>query len=197
MALAECGTHAFVAAEIGGYAVGEKTLAQRLYPRLRSDELLTADRGFYSWQAWDAAQATGAALLWRTPNQLDLPVVKVLSDGTYLTVLIKPTVHGGRRERLLAAARGEADLTDINTVPDAFDDQGLPAGLLHCRVAAGHGRFSGSHGVDELVWAVTGPASCFGDVGGAVGVVVSDCGVTEGGEHGRTVVGPGLVGVFT
>ncbi|MDM4719390.1 IS4 family transposase [Micromonospora sp. WMMA1363] len=126
VALAECGTHAFVAAEIGGYAVGEKTLAQRLYPRLRSDELLTADRGFYSWQAWDAAQATGAALLWRTPNQLDLPVVKVLSDGTYLTVLIKPTVHGGRRERLLAAARGEADLTDINTVPDAFDDQGLP-----------------------------------------------------------------------
>ena len=51
VALAECGTHAFVAAEVDAYAVGEKTLAQRLYPRLRADELLTADRGFYSWPA--------------------------------------------------------------------------------------------------------------------------------------------------
>ena len=54
-------THAFVAAEVDGYAVGEKTLAQRLYPRLRADELLTADRGFYSWTAWDAAATTGNA----------------------------------------------------------------------------------------------------------------------------------------
>ena len=60
VALAECGTHAFVAAEVDAYRVGEKTLAQRLYPRLRADELLTADRGFYSWQAWDTAAATGA-----------------------------------------------------------------------------------------------------------------------------------------
>jgi len=44
-AIAECGTHAFVAAEVGAWRVGEKTLAQRLYPRLRPDELLTADRG--------------------------------------------------------------------------------------------------------------------------------------------------------
>ena len=126
VALAECGTHAFVAAEVGAYKVGEKTLAARLYPRLRADELLTADRGFYSWQAWDAAVPTGAALLWRAPTQLDLPVVRVLADGTYLTALIRPTVRGARRERLLAAARAGRDLADINAVPDAFDDRGLP-----------------------------------------------------------------------
>ena len=126
VALAECGTHAFLAAEVDAYAVGEKTLAQRLYPRLRADELLTADRGFYSWQAWDTAQATGAALLWRAPTQLELPVVRVLSDGTYHTALIKPSVRGRRRERLLAAARAGQDLSDINTVPDAFDERGLP-----------------------------------------------------------------------
>jgi hypothetical protein len=67
-----------------------------LYPRLRGDELLTADRGFYSWQAWDTAQATGAALLWRAPTQLDLPVLGVRDDGTYMTVLIKPSVRGRR-----------------------------------------------------------------------------------------------------
>src|SRR3954468_3397576 len=126
VALAECGTHAFVAAEVDSYRVGEKTLAQRLYPRLRGDELLTADRGFYSWQAWDTAAATGAGLLWRAPTQLELPVLRVLGDGTYLTVLIKPSIRGRRRERLLAAARAGADLTDINTVPDAFDERGLP-----------------------------------------------------------------------
>jgi len=51
VALAECGTHALVAAEVEACPGGEKTLAQRLSPRLRRDELLTADRGFYSWQA--------------------------------------------------------------------------------------------------------------------------------------------------
>jgi hypothetical protein len=126
VALAECGTHAFVAAEVDAYSVGEKTLAARLLPRLRAEELLTADRGFYSWPAWDSAAATGAALLWRAPTQLDLPVVRVLGDGTYLTVLVKPTIRGQRRERLLAAARAGADLTDINTVPNAFDERGLP-----------------------------------------------------------------------
>jgi len=34
VALAERGTHAFLAAEIGAYSVGEKTLANRLYQRL-------------------------------------------------------------------------------------------------------------------------------------------------------------------
>jgi transposase IS4-like protein len=126
VALAECGTHAFVAAEVDAYSVGEKTLAQRLYPRLRTDELLTADRGFYSWQAWDTATATGAGLLWRAPTQLALPVVRVLDDGTYLSALIAPTVRGARRERLLAAARAGEDLADINAVPDAFDQRGLP-----------------------------------------------------------------------
>src|SRR6266704_5017886 len=117
VALAECGTHAFVAAEVDAYRAGEKTLAARLYPRLRDDELLTADRGFYSWQGWDAAAATGAALLWRAPTQLELPVIRVLGDGTYLTALITPTIRGRRRERLLAAARAGLDLRDINAVP--------------------------------------------------------------------------------
>src|SRR6266704_938229 len=34
VALAECGTHAFVAAEVDAWSVGEKTLAAKLYPRL-------------------------------------------------------------------------------------------------------------------------------------------------------------------
>lgn len=130
VALCECGTHAFVAAEIGpigGKGTGEKTLAARLYPRLRGDELLTADRGFYSFTAWDAAAATGAALLWRAPTQLDLPVVRVLPDGTYLSVVMDSKVRGRRRERILAAARAGVDLAGH---PDALDERGLPVARL-------------------------------------------------------------------
>ncbi|MCA1682094.1 MAG: hypothetical protein LC700_02975 [Actinobacteria bacterium] len=39
-----------------------------------------------------------AALVWRAPTQLGLPVVRVLADGTYLAVLVKPTIRGARRE---------------------------------------------------------------------------------------------------
>jgi hypothetical protein len=107
VAVAECGTHAFVAAEVGGWSVGEKTLANRLYQRLRRDELLTADRNFYSFDAWGLAAGSGAALLWRAPTQLALPVVRVLPDGTYLSVLINPAIRGARRRAAILATAGE------------------------------------------------------------------------------------------
>jgi hypothetical protein len=110
VALAECGTHAFLACEVSGYGVGEQTLAQRLYPRLRRNELLTADRGFYSFDAWSLAAGTGAALLWRAPTGLRLPVVRVLADGTYLSVLIDAKIRGKPREAILRAACDGGDL---------------------------------------------------------------------------------------
>ena len=112
VALAECGTHVFLAAEVGAWNTGEKTLADRLYVRLRRDELLTADRNFYSFQAWGRAAGSGAALLWRAPAQLGLPVVDVLDDGTYVAVLIDPKLRGRRRDRILAAARAGDDIGD-------------------------------------------------------------------------------------
>ncbi|HET9254464.1 MAG TPA: hypothetical protein VFO16_04590, partial [Pseudonocardiaceae bacterium] len=146
VALAECGTHAFVAAEAGAYPVGEKTLAHRLYQRLRRDELLTADRNFYCFQGWGLAAGTGAALLWRAPTQLELPVVKVLSDGTYLSVLINPTIRGARRRAAITrtareiAEGGDAQLLDpaeahlVRVVEyDVPDREGNGAGQLRRR----------------------------------------------------------------
>lgn len=72
--------------------------------------MLTADRNFYSFEAWGLAAATGAALLWRAPTQLDLPVVRVLADGTYLSVLVNPRLRGKRREQVITAARNDEDL---------------------------------------------------------------------------------------
>jgi len=125
VALSECGTHAFLAGEIGPYRMGEKTLARRLYPRLHDDEILTADRNFYSFEDWALAVRAGAALLWRAPTNLDLPVVRILPDGTYQTVLIKPTVRGARRRQaILDAAAAGADLDDPHAVPAAYDTDG-------------------------------------------------------------------------
>lgn len=113
VALAECGTHAFLAAEVDSVSVGESTLAQRIYPRLRPDELLTADRNFYSYGAWEQAAGTGAALLWRAPTGLALPVLQVLPDGTYIAVVVDPKIRNPRREKVLAAARAGDNLDTL------------------------------------------------------------------------------------
>lgn len=111
VALAECGTHAFRAAEIGGWAAGEKTLDRGVLMRLGRDEVLTADRGFYSFGNWGLAAGTGGDLIWRAPTGLSLPVVDVLADGTFLTVLINPEITGSRRRRaLFDAAKAGAEL---------------------------------------------------------------------------------------
>jgi hypothetical protein len=114
------------AAEVGPYAVGEKTLAKPLYRRLQPDELLTADRNFYSYQAWGEALASGAALLWRAPTQLDLPLVGVLSDGTYTSVLVNPKLRGTRRDRVVAAAKAGADLDPQDGYPVRVIEYNVP-----------------------------------------------------------------------
>jgi hypothetical protein len=80
-------------------------VASRLCPRLRPGELLTADRNLYSRDARDLAARTGAALLWRAPTQLELPVVAVLPDGSYLSVLVHPGIRRARRAAVIKAAR--------------------------------------------------------------------------------------------
>jgi hypothetical protein len=52
-------------------------------------------------------------------------VVKVLPDGTFLSVLIKPEIRFmPRRQRILAAARAHTDLTSLDDIPDAFNRAG-------------------------------------------------------------------------
>jgi hypothetical protein len=105
VAVAECGTHAFVDAEVGAISTGEKSLAGPLLDRLGEDWLLTADRGFYSFEAWGRARGSGAELLWRAPTQLRLPLVAWLPDGTYLSVLIKPGLRERARAGLIEDAK--------------------------------------------------------------------------------------------
>jgi hypothetical protein len=96
VALVACGTRAVLAAAVG--AAGERELAAGLTGALRAGMLLLADRGFYSAQLWAAAAGTGADLLWRVSRNLELPVLRVLPDGSWLSAVPDPAeVHRAAR----------------------------------------------------------------------------------------------------
>jgi transposase IS4-like protein/DDE family transposase len=97
VALAECGTHAVFAAQIGVYRDGEAGLAESLLEALSSEMLLLADRGFFSYALWRKASATGADLLWRVRvggRGAPGPVhVQDLGDGSWLAHLRQSNDH--------------------------------------------------------------------------------------------------------
>lgn len=104
VAIGECGSHAIVAAAVDGCRVGEQTLAQRLAVDLSPDMLVIADRNFYSFSMWRRYRDSGADLLWRVKAGLRLPVLRILADGSYLSMIAQPDLTGTHRERLLSAA---------------------------------------------------------------------------------------------
>jgi hypothetical protein len=113
--VSECATHAVADAEIGGVAgkgAGEQSLARRLYRRLEEDWLLIAGRNFYNWADWCTAADSGAALLWRVKANLTLPVLELLPDGSYSSVLVSPKASGKARQQLTGAARAGEDLDE-------------------------------------------------------------------------------------
>jgi hypothetical protein len=85
VALSETGTHAICAAAMGPLSEGENALADRLLPGLGPGVLCLADRGFYSFERFQHARQTGAALLWRVKHNQVLPREQQLPDGSYLT----------------------------------------------------------------------------------------------------------------
>jgi hypothetical protein len=113
--VSECASHAVVEAAIGGVAgkgAGEQSLARTLCRRLEEDWLLIADRNFFNWADWCTAAGSGAALLWRVKADLTLPVLELLPDGSYRSVLISPKIGGKARQQLIEAARAGEDLEE-------------------------------------------------------------------------------------
>ncbi|QDQ25170.1 IS4 family transposase [Chitinimonas arctica] len=85
--LVECGTHAIFAAHLGPYRSAEWDICQPMLASLQPGMLCLADRGFNGYSHWQAAQATGADLLWRCAHNRRLPVVSALPDGSYLSMI--------------------------------------------------------------------------------------------------------------
>ncbi len=85
--LVECVTHATIGANLGPYRAPEWEICKPLLSRLKPNMLCLADRGFNGYTHWKAACDTGAQLLWRCVNDRQLPVVKTLDDGSYLSAI--------------------------------------------------------------------------------------------------------------
>lgn len=108
--LGECGTHALFEVAIGPLTDDERALAGRLLGALEPGMLCLADRGFYSFELWKKARATGAQLVWRTRSSHRLAVTERLSDGSYLSQLFASSDR--RREHGVPVRVVEYELED-------------------------------------------------------------------------------------
>ena len=98
VSLVENGTHVLFGSRMADYATSEVTLAKTVLPSLGKGMLCLADRGFFGFEMWKQAAATGADLLWRVRKNIHLPCEKRLPDGSYLSC-IYPSQQDQRRGR--------------------------------------------------------------------------------------------------
>lgn len=85
--LLENGTHVIAEAQLGAYGTSERVLAAPVLTALTGEMLCLADRGFLSFDLWQTAAVTGAALLWRVPSVFTLPILERFADGSYRSEL--------------------------------------------------------------------------------------------------------------
>jgi transposase IS4-like protein/DDE family transposase len=98
VSLVENGTHVLFGSRMAGYATSETALAKTVLASLSKGMLCMADRGFFGFEMWKQAAATGADLLWRVRKNIVLPCEKRLPDGSYLS-RIYPSQQDQRRAR--------------------------------------------------------------------------------------------------
>jgi Insertion element 4 transposase N-terminal/Transposase DDE domain len=98
VSLVENGTHVLFGSRMADYATSEIELAKTVMPSLSQGMLCMADRGFFGFEMWKQAAATGADLLWRVRKNIVLPCERRLPDGSYLS-RIYPSQQDQRRAR--------------------------------------------------------------------------------------------------
>jgi hypothetical protein len=100
-----CGTRGLAGAAFGpwrGAGSGEQALARQLAGVLGPGMLVLADRNFCGYPVVSALAATGARVIIRVKSHQQLPVVRALADGSYLSVLPEPKA---RRARIMRNRR--------------------------------------------------------------------------------------------
>lgn len=114
--LAECGTHAIVAAEIGRKGEGEETLASRILTAgvIEPGMLVMIDAGLYSYQHLRMIIDAGADALFRVGANVGLPLLRWLPDGSYLSYVADSA------EKARASVRLRADQVQITELPGFY-----------------------------------------------------------------------------
>jgi hypothetical protein len=142
LALNECGSHVSIAASFGPCRDDERALLSGIIGAFTQDMLVIADRNFYSFDLWRRALGTGADLLWRVKAGVTLPVIEPLSDGSYRSVVINPTISGARRVKLLDRIRRGESVPAEQAIPvrvveyDIPDREGNGTGELVCLITS-------------------------------------------------------------
>jgi Insertion element 4 transposase N-terminal/Transposase DDE domain len=85
--LIECGTRALIGAVFGPETDGEAVYACRLLDKLSAGMLLLADAGYDSWRLLADVTATGAQYVCRSGARRTPLILRMLPDGSYLSVL--------------------------------------------------------------------------------------------------------------
>ena len=100
--LCECGTHAILDVKIEPCHTSERILAPELLRKLTPGTLVMWDRGLHSFDMLIQAQARGAEVLARLPDNAKPEVIKALPDGSVLAY-IYPSEPARRKagERIL------------------------------------------------------------------------------------------------
>lgn len=154
VSLVESGTHVLFGTRMGPYATGETTLARQLLGALNSAMLCLADRGFFGFDMWQQALATGAQLLWRCKKNVRFAREQRLADGSYLS-RIYPSERDRRHQTNAICVRvieyrlqGVADAEPMyRLVTSVLDPQQAPAAEL---AALYHERGKIEAALDEL-----------------------------------------------
>jgi hypothetical protein len=136
VSLVENGTHVLFGTRIGPCEASERGIAEDVLGFMTRGMLCLADRGFYGFEFWKKARASGAELAWRVNSKLKLPREVELEDGSYLSTVFngndrrrKPedgirvrvveyTLDGTRDFRLPAAPVGEPSYRIVTTIMD-------------------------------------------------------------------------------
>jgi len=136
VSLVENGTHVLFGTRMGPCEASERAIAAEVLGSLSNGMLCLADRGFYGFEFWNKAKASGAELAWRVSSKLKLPREVELEDGSFLSTVfegndrrrrpedgvrvrvVEYTLDGVRDFRLPATPEGEPSYRIITTIQD-------------------------------------------------------------------------------
>ncbi|MGW6145491.1 IS4 family transposase [Streptomyces sp. NPDC055140] len=137
MTLIETGTRALVGAVFGPTAEGETSYASRLLHLLRPDMLVLWDKGFDGNAFLAAVTDTGAQVLGRLRSNRRTPVLTLLVDGSYLSVIGTVKVRVIDAQIAVTCADGTSFTGSYRLVTTLTDARRYPAtalvGLYHQR----------------------------------------------------------------
>lgn len=154
VSLVENGTHVLFGAQIAGCRTGEGELADLAISFVQEGMLCLADRYYFSLKRWTKVAKPGVALLWRVKVGLNLPCVRRLPDGSYLSKIYRSS-YDRQKDRKGVEVRvieytleGVADVEPLyRVITTILDPDEAPANEL---AALYHERWEIETALDEL-----------------------------------------------